>query len=125
MPHFIIECSANVLAIQPAEVLMDTVHDTAAATGLFADNDIKVRIVPFEYYKLGAGKNSFLHIFGYIMQGRTTDQKAHLAKVIIEKIAPLLPDISFVSINISEFEAATYCNRSLIDPLNTQKNRHF
>lgn len=125
MPHFVIECSANVLTKQSADVIMNTVHDTAAATGLFADNDIKVRMIPFEYYKLGAGKESFLHIFAYIMQGRTTEQRAHLSKVIIEKIAPLLPDTSFLSINISEFEAATYCNRSLIHPLNTQKNRHF
>lgn len=125
MPHFVIEFSKNILAQQPAEVIMNTVYDAAVSTGLFAENDVKVRINCYEHYKLGDGKDSFLHIFASIMAGRTTEQKANLSRLVIQKLAPLFPDISFLSMNVSEFEVATYCNKSLIDPRNAGGNRHF
>ncbi|QJB39387.1 5-carboxymethyl-2-hydroxymuconate Delta-isomerase [Chitinophaga oryzae] len=125
MPHFVIECSKNVLDMQPAEVIMETVYRAAESTGLFAENDIKVRLHPYELYRLGTGKDSFLHIFGSIMSGRTTQEEANLAKVITRQLAPLLPDVSFLSINIDRFEKATYSNRSLIDPRNTTGDRFF
>ncbi len=49
---------------------MQAVYDAAEATGLFAVNDIKVRLRPYQYFKLGKGKRDFIHIFGYIMEGR-------------------------------------------------------
>lgn len=125
MPHFVIEFSKNILAQQPAEVIMNTVYDAAVSTGLFAENDVKVRINCYEQYKLGQGKDSFLHIFASIMGGRTTEQKANLSRVIIQKLAPLFSDISFLSMNVSDFDPATYCNKALIDPRNTDGNRHF
>lgn len=125
MPHFVIECSSNVLAMQTAEVIMNSVYAAADSTGLFAPNDIKVRIKSYDHYMLGEGKHSFLHIYASIMEGRTTTQKADLSSVIIQKLTPLLPDISFLSMNVSEFEQATYCNKSLINPLNSDRNRHF
>lgn len=125
MPHFVIECSQNVLDMQPAEVIMDTVYKAAESTGLFAENDIKVRLRPYELYQLGTGKDSFLHIFGSIMGGRTTAEQAGLSRTITSQLAPLLPDVSFLSVNIDEFERATYSNRSLIDPHNTTGDRFF
>jgi len=125
MPHFVIECSKNILAQQPADVIMHIVYDAAAATGLFADNDIKVRINSYDQYRLGEGKDSFMHIFASIMGGRTTAQKAALSKTIIQQLAPLFPDISFLSMNVEDFDPATYCNKSLINPLNKEGNRHF
>lgn len=125
MPHFIIDCSQDILQQRPPDELMDAVYDVANATGLFAPNDIKVRLQPYQYYRLGTGKKNFLHVFGYIMQGRSTEQKAHLSKQISMRLSELLPDISFLSVNISDFEAATYNNKALINPENTNKDRHF
>jgi 5-carboxymethyl-2-hydroxymuconate isomerase len=119
MPHFIIECSQHVPGLKKPEAIMQAVYDTAAATGLFAQNDIKVRLKPYEYYKPGETKNDFIHIFGHIREGRSTEQKASLPKKIIVALNQLLPDVSILSINISDFERATWCNKSLINPLNT------
>ncbi|QIH34921.1 MULTISPECIES: 5-carboxymethyl-2-hydroxymuconate Delta-isomerase [Sphingobacterium] len=125
MPHFIIDCSQDILqTIAPAE-LMGAVYETAAAAGIFAANDIKVRIQPYQYYRLGNNKTNFLHVFGYIMEGRTMEQKANLSKTITARLKKLLPSISFLSMSISEFEAATYCNSSLINPQNINHDRHF
>jgi hypothetical protein len=35
---------------------MDAVYNVAESTGLFAANDIKVRLQPYQYYRLGEGK---------------------------------------------------------------------
>lgn len=125
MPHFIIDCSEDILQQKTADEIMNAVYETADATGLFAPNDIKVRLQPYQHYRLGNNKKNFLHVFGYIMEGRNTEQKASLSKQICIGLTELLPETSFLSVNINEFEAATYSNRALINPENTNKDRHF
>ena len=104
---------------------MQAVYDAAESTGLFAKNDIKVRIRTFNYFKLGEDKKDFIHIFGNIMEGRTTEQKAALSKKIIERLNEMFPDVSILSINIREFEKATYSNKSLVNPENKTADRKF
>ncbi len=104
---------------------MQAVYDVAEATGLFAVNDIKVRLHPYQYFKLGTGKRSFIHIFGYIMEGTSTEQKENLSRRIIERLNEMFPAITILSIKIGEFEKATYSNKALIHPLNMTSNRHF
>jgi 5-carboxymethyl-2-hydroxymuconate isomerase len=125
MPHFIIECSENVIEQQSPEPIMQAVYDVAEATGLFAANDIKVRLCAYQHFRLGKGKRDFIHIFGYIMEGRSTEQKENLSRRIIERLNEMFPALSILSINIAEFEKATYSNKALIHPLNTTSNRHF
>lgn len=125
MPHFIIECSPDIIAQKTPAEIMQAVYDTADATGLFAPNDIKVRINPYTHYKLGEGKNGFIHVFGNIMEGRSTEQKANLSRKIVECLSAMFPEVSIISMNVREFEKATYCNKALINPLNTANDRHF
>ena len=125
MPHFIIDCSESVIQQKSPDEIMQAVYDVAEATGLFAANDIKVRLRPYQYFKLGEDKKDFIHIFGNIMEGRSTEQKANLSKKIIERLNEMFPKISILSINIREFEQATYSNKALIHPLNTTNDRHF
>jgi len=125
MPHFIIDCSENIFEQKSPEEIMQAVYDAAEAAELFAVNDIKVRLRPFQYFKLGAGKKDFIHIFGYVMEGRSIEQKANLSRKIIDRLNKMFPDISILSINISEFEKATYSNKALIHPLNITSDRHF
>ncbi|MFI5218477.1 MAG: 5-carboxymethyl-2-hydroxymuconate Delta-isomerase [Bacteroidia bacterium] len=114
MPHFIIDCSENVLSIKPAEDILKEVHDTTDRTGLFAQGDIKVRIRTFKHYTVGNTKADFIHVFGNIMEGRTTEQKAGLYTAIIKKLKSIFDYVPVISINIREFEKATYCNRKMV-----------
>ena len=125
MPHFIIDCSQNVIDEESPEAIMQAVYDVAEATGLFAVNDIKVRLRPFQYFKLGEDKRNFIHVFAYIMEGRSVAQKQNLSRRIIERLNEMFPDTTILSINIAELEKATYSNRALIHPLNTTGDRHF
>ena len=114
MPHFVIHCSENILSLKTEEEILKWVHDTADATGLFKKGDIKVRIQSFKNFIVGNTKSDFIHVFGNIMEGRTIDQKADLSKRIITKLKSVFPEVPVVSINISEFEKSTYCNRDMI-----------
>ena len=125
MPHFIIDCSENIIILKSPDEIMQNVYDAADSTGLFAKGDIKVRIRPFQLFKLGDGKKDFIHVFGNIMEGRSTEQKAALSNKIIQILNEMFPDVSILSINIREFEKATYSNKALILPGNKHNDRHF
>jgi 5-carboxymethyl-2-hydroxymuconate isomerase len=56
MPHFIIDCSESVIQQRPPDEIMQAVYDVAEASGLFTANDIKVRLRPYQYFKLGKTK---------------------------------------------------------------------
>lgn len=114
MPHFKIDCSQNIISlISPIEIIQK-VYDAAESTGLFDKGDIKVRIIPFEYYNTGNTNDDFIHIFANIMEGRSTSQKSNLSKVIITELKLLFPDVPIISINIRDFEKATYFNKSMV-----------
>jgi 5-carboxymethyl-2-hydroxymuconate isomerase len=114
VPHFLLDCSPNILTLRLPEALIREVHDTAEASGLFAKGDIKVRIRPFEHYTVGGAQSDFLHVFGYIMQGRTVEQKKALSASIVKRLKELLPDVPVISMNVMEFEKATYTNRTMV-----------
>ena len=115
MPHFVIDCSENILRIHPPEKILQAVHDTAEATHLFKKGDIKVRLRTFEHFTVGHSKSDFIHIFGNLMEGRTIEQKADLSKQIVKKLKEMFAEVPVISINLREFEKATYCNRNLLD----------
>ena len=76
MPHFILDCSQEVIKLKSPKEIIQKVYDTAEAAGLFAPGDIKVRINPFEHYNVGNTQDDFIHIFANIMEGRTTREIA-------------------------------------------------
>lgn len=111
MPHFVLDCSTDILQTQTEQHILQQVHQVAAASGLFVESDIKVRLNPFDTFFVGGKTQSFIHLFCHIMQGRTTEQKAQLSRAVVEKLVVLFPDIENIAMNVAEFEKATYCNR--------------
>jgi 5-carboxymethyl-2-hydroxymuconate isomerase len=114
MPHFVIDCSEQIIKLETPENIMQKVYDTAKSTGLFTPEDIKVRINPFQFYTTGNTDDDFIHIFANIMEGRTTEQKAMLSKRIVTELKAVFPEVPVISINIRDFERATYCNKEMV-----------
>lgn len=114
MPHFILDCSENILKLQKPRKVIEAVFETAFSTGLFDRNDIKVRLNPYKYSLVNSEEADFVHVFANIMEGRTTSQKADLSYAIVTTLNMLFPDIPVISMNIRDFEAETYCNKSMI-----------
>ncbi len=114
MPHFVMDCSEDVLNHHDEEFIIQQIHIAASASGLFEENDIKVRLNPFKTYSVGNTKASFIHVFAHIMQGRSTEQKAQLSHHVVTLLTNLFPDVQNIAMNISDFEKATYCNRAML-----------
>lgn len=114
MPHFIIDCSENVVRLKSADEIMKEVFDAAFSTGLFTASEIKVRINPFPFYNNGNSPDDFMHVFGYIMEGRNDEQKMNLSKVIVTKLTSILPEVPVISMNVQEFEKSNYLNKTMV-----------
>lgn len=114
MPHFILDCSEKILELKEPKETIEAVFQVAVETGLFKKNDIKVRMNPFKYSLVQTGEADFIHVFGNIMQGRTDEQKLHLSRMMVLKLNELFPEVPIISMNIRDFEKASYYNKTMI-----------
>ena len=118
MPHLIVECSESVTRMAAPEDLIDAVFEAAESSGLFASTGaggIKVRLQSFRHYRNVEGREHFVHVFGYIMEGRSAEQKAALSTTVVRALKALLPDVDIVSMNVFDFERATYRNALMVE----------
>jgi 5-carboxymethyl-2-hydroxymuconate isomerase len=119
MPHLVIHCSESVTRLAAPEVLLDTVFEAAASTGLFASSGvggIKVRLDTFRHYRLVEDREHFVHVFGYIMEGRTSEQKQALSTAVVGALTRLLPTVEIISMNVADFERESYHNADMAKP---------
>ena len=114
MPHFVIDCSPSVLTKRHPDEMLKEVHRLADESGLFEVGNIKVRIREYDHYLVAGERSDFVHVFANILEGRTTEQKAALSRAMVERLAEMLPDVPAISINVWEFEKATYMNKNLL-----------
>ena len=91
MPHFVIDCSENIINLKTPKEIIQKVYDTVGNTN-----------------------SDFIHIFANIMEGRTKEQKSFLSRRIISELKLMFPDVTIISINIRDFEKATYCNKTMV-----------
>ena len=114
MPHFILDCSAEILETHPELYIAGKIHAVAVESGLFDVQDIKVRINPYATYLVGGKRELFMHVFASVMEGRNTEQKAALSRSTVQMLAVMFPDVKYIAMSISEFEKAVYCNRNML-----------
>lgn len=114
MPHFILDCSPDVLVNCERQQLLRTVNDVAKSTGLFDPANIKVRLRVFDDYLTAGGNDAFVHVFAYIMEGRTIDQKCALSKAVVGELKSMFPQVPVISLNVMDFDKASYHNRDTI-----------
>ncbi len=115
MPHFVIDCSQSILEIESPKDMLQAVHEEANATGLFEEGDIKVRLNPYNKdYLVGGKQENFIHVFADIMEGRNQEQKANLSQRIVKRLKSMFSEVTFIAMNVNDFEKATYCNKNMI-----------
>jgi 5-carboxymethyl-2-hydroxymuconate isomerase len=97
---------------------MRSVYAAADSTGLFAEHGvggIKVRLNPYGHFINVDGHEHFVHVFANIMEGRTQAQKEMVSNTVVRALKELLPMVEIISMNVWEFEKATYCNAPMIE----------
>lgn len=108
MPHFIIEINKELQEQITLEDLARNVFDTALASKLFLKHDIKSRVRVFDTSIIGGEKQNFIHVWGYIQQGRSFYQKRELSENIVKSLEELVNHLFVVSCNISELDKNSY-----------------
>lgn len=84
---------------------MQAVFDAAQATELFAVEGVFLNV---------DGHEHFVHVFANLLEGRSERQKADLFAGVVLALKSLLPAVEILSMNVREFERATYRNALLV-----------
>ena len=119
MPHIIIEYSKNVEKKINIDGLIESVHETAIATGLFPIGGLRVRAARRDYYKLADGHpdNGFVHVEFKIGPGREKEQKITALKKIFSSAETYLEPIQSsgpfaLSAELNEFDDDLRINKN-------------
>jgi 5-carboxymethyl-2-hydroxymuconate isomerase len=110
MPHFIVDCSEEILVSHSIDTILKYLHKVASQTELFEEDDIKLRINPFKSYLVGNKKQPFIHVFGHIMEGRSEAEKNLLSNAMVKRLSIMFPNVHYIAMSISEFSAVGYVN---------------
>lgn len=113
MPHCIIEFASEVAEQVSIDEMMAAVHQGAFESGLFPEYDIKTRAIAFDNHRTGQTQDSFVHVNVHLLSGRDDAQKADLSERVLTKLAPLLPHVVSVGVEIIDMHRASYRKRVL------------
>jgi 5-carboxymethyl-2-hydroxymuconate isomerase len=117
MPHLTIEYTDNLIQFDAKRVL-PALNRTLAATGQFAEADIKSRAVALQQFAVGTEMDGrgFVHVRLAILSGRTVEVKRDLANRLLQALHAC--GISMQSgevqlcVEILEIERETYAKMS-------------
>lgn len=115
MPHFVVECAESIFKLYDETFILKQIHNVACDTGLFDEHEIKVRLHTFNRPYVGGRSLEFIHVFAHIMEGRSAEQKANLSKRVVTKLTFMYPNIANIAMSVTDFDKATYCNRSMVN----------
>jgi len=108
MPHCLIEYAKTISTKVTPEQLIDSVYLGTLNSGLFSANDIKTRIIPFDYFTSGVIKQNFIHVTLKILNGRTLEQQKGLSQSVLDELNLLpLSDIS-LTVEVVEIQKSCY-----------------
>ena len=116
MPHFVIEYSRNIEETTDLSAVMAAAHDAGAESGIMNPADIKVRATAYDVFRFAGNIESFIHVTVSLLEGRTDEQKEHLAMLLRERLVRCCPTVDSISIDIRDMNAAAYKKR-LLHPL--------
>ena len=112
MPHIILEYSLPVedssLSVEQAKVLVDAAFAAVTETQLFKEDNIKVRLHPLEFYRLGLGDCGFIHGICRIHTGKTVLQKQQLSQSLLAALTGCETSKRVITVEVVEMDTETY-----------------
>jgi 5-carboxymethyl-2-hydroxymuconate isomerase len=113
MPHFVIEYAREVGQQIDLSKLLEVTHQVGASSGLMMPEDIKIRALPFDHFRMACTKDTFVHTTIFLLEGRTDEEKEKLSITLRSEQAKLLPSVTSISIDIRDMNDITYKKRLL------------
>ncbi len=115
MPHCILEASDNLLDEPDWPGLLAELHHTLVATGLFAEADIKSRVIRHGLFRVadGAPDRAFVTLDVQVMEGRSDAVKAALSDALLPVLVRAFPRSAEgmrlnVTVQISDLHRPSY-----------------
>ena len=110
MPHFVIDMPKGL--IKNEEKVLQEIHKIAFSSGLFTENDIKVRINSYVKSIIGGKEGDFIYLVASMLEGREESSKRDLLANLVLKLTELYPNVESIGANIIEHSKSTYVNRN-------------
>jgi len=111
VPHIVVEYSANIEDAFDLDALLDRLHSTAVATGMFPLGGIRIRAYRASRYRVAdcASENAFVHVTATVGSGRALELREtaseSLFAAICEELEPLAATSPLaISFNMREFD---------------------
>ena len=121
MPHIIIEYSENIEKKIDIFNLVERIHESAIATGIFTIGGLRVRAAKRDHYKIGDGHsdNGFVHVELKIGPGRDKKAKITALERIFETVEDCLGTLHksgplAMSAELNEFDEDLRINKNNI-----------
>lgn len=108
MPHIIVEYTVDVIAAEKRTLLLDALYQVVEDCGLFDTENIKLRVIPIQDYRLGLNAQGFIHVQCRIHAGRSDEQKKSLSTAIVNKIEGLNVPVSVATCEVVEMDRSSY-----------------
>ncbi len=125
MPHLIVEYSANIEDRIALDGLLDKLHASALATGVFPIGGLRVRAHRVDDYRIAdkAPDNGFVHVTAMIGQGRPLDVQQRAAEELFATLTAHLEPLYAksplaISLNLQEFPVLNYKKNNLHEYVN-------
>lgn len=108
MPHIVIEYPADAVNDSQVEAMLDAVHQSVVASGLFDESHIKLRALPLDHYRLGGRRAPFLHAQLRIHRGRTPEQRQLLSRGVLAVLRAQQWPLVAITVEVVEMERDSY-----------------
>lgn len=93
------------------ERLLEDIHATVRASGLFEPGAIKSRSIAYDHFQVGDDDTStadFVHLSLWILNGRPVEVRQSLGQAVLDVMRSALPDVTSLTVDVREMEKATY-----------------
>ena len=108
MPHCIVEYAKELEQTLAIKKLLNVVHSSVFASGLFEESSIKTRAIEFTHYQTGLSDTLFIHITLKILFGRNHQQKKDLTQLVLDKLNEVVKPPISLSVEVIDIEKVSY-----------------
>ena len=115
MPHVLIEYTVDSVNNQQLSEIMRVVYQAVADSQLFNEDNIKLRAIAIQHYRLGNAGKGFIHVQSRIHQGRSDQQKQLLSESILQALRSLSLALQVSTCEVVDMDRNSYCKH--LNPL--------
>lgn len=109
MPHCVIEYARPLETQVNIMDLCQSAHKAALNSGLFKEDDIKVRAFPCDHFLVGGRVQNAIHVDIYLIQGRSDSVKASLTNQMATALSTLTQPDTTITVDARDLNPEFYC----------------